>query len=600
MTVQTTVNKIVYAPDGVTTLFVFNFVTHDPDTLQVFFESDEQPGGFEVTLNLDQTTLPGGSVEFDVPPSGDLRSVTLLRVLELNQDIDYQPYDAFPAETHERALDLLTLMVQQVQEEVDRSYKAPIDSEPGEDFGFPPYDPGKLLGWSETETNQIDNAEQTFADYVAEADRSRDEADRSRDEANRANSEASNAAFSSLLSQDWAEGDSPRPSSRRWSEEAEDVPVEANLFSAKHWAIKSLKARSGLNLIAIISGDDLCPKPGDDVGDCTAPDHRNPGERFSGRTHITGDYYLISAPGDMNLNDPANPFDPPTVQPVEVGDYVIYLEAIVDILSTGWYKQGGLGGADSSADLISFDDSGTVAKGVTVQTFNEDLDTIVEAIDVRVTNNVAQLDLLFNQFVGSVQTFAVPPVDGDIMFLLCNGQAVSRAAYPALFTRIGVVYGDGDSTTTFNLPDYRGRFHRATDRAKGLDPGGRTPRPDGVTGDDVGTEQAQAFLSHQHAAAGGHQHTTAGNHNHTASQAAHTHNYQQGNLGGRGSTGSVGQNEGFITSATTGATPVITVVAAGDHVHPAAADHQHAAAGGAETRPININVDYYMFTGRYQ
>jgi len=42
-------------------------------------------------------------------------------------------------------------------------------------------------------------------------------------------------------------------------------------------------------------------------------------------------------------------------------------------------------------------------------------------------------------------------------WLLCNGQAVSRAAYAALFNVIGVTYGSGDGATTFNLPDLRRR-----------------------------------------------------------------------------------------------------------------------------------------------
>lgn len=42
-------------------------------------------------------------------------------------------------------------------------------------------------------------------------------------------------------------------------------------------------------------------------------------------------------------------------------------------------------------------------------------------------------------------------------FLLCDGSAVSRSTYAALFAVIGVVYGAGDSSTTFNLPDRRDR-----------------------------------------------------------------------------------------------------------------------------------------------
>ncbi|HEU4343693.1 MAG TPA: phage tail protein [Candidatus Binatia bacterium] len=43
-------------------------------------------------------------------------------------------------------------------------------------------------------------------------------------------------------------------------------------------------------------------------------------------------------------------------------------------------------------------------------------------------------------------------------WLLCNGQEVLRADYPELFTAIGILYGAGNGTTTFLVPDYRARF----------------------------------------------------------------------------------------------------------------------------------------------
>jgi len=43
-------------------------------------------------------------------------------------------------------------------------------------------------------------------------------------------------------------------------------------------------------------------------------------------------------------------------------------------------------------------------------------------------------------------------------YLLCNGSAVSRTTYSALFAVIGTAFGSGDGSTTFNLPDFRDRF----------------------------------------------------------------------------------------------------------------------------------------------
>ena len=48
-------------------------------------------------------------------------------------------------------------------------------------------------------------------------------------------------------------------------------------------------------------------------------------------------------------------------------------------------------------------------------------------------------------------------------FLLCDGQAVSRETYSALFAAIGITYGGGDGVTTFNVPDFRGMFLRGYD-----------------------------------------------------------------------------------------------------------------------------------------
>lgn len=42
-------------------------------------------------------------------------------------------------------------------------------------------------------------------------------------------------------------------------------------------------------------------------------------------------------------------------------------------------------------------------------------------------------------------------------YLLCNGAAVSRTTYSALFSIIGTAFGTGDGSTTFNLPDYTNR-----------------------------------------------------------------------------------------------------------------------------------------------
>lgn len=70
---------------------------------------------------------------------------------------------------------------------------------------------------------------------------------------------------------------------------------------------------------------------------------------------------------------------------------------------------------------------------------------------------------------GTVDFFA--NATAPVGYLECNGQAVSRTQYPELFAAIGVLYGPGDGTTTFNVPDLRGEFIRGTDNGRGIDPG---------------------------------------------------------------------------------------------------------------------------------
>ena len=64
-------------------------------------------------------------------------------------------------------------------------------------------------------------------------------------------------------------------------------------------------------------------------------------------------------------------------------------------------------------------------------------------------------------------------------WLLCQGQAVSRTTYAALFTAIGTIYGTGDGSTTFNLPNMQGQT------AVGLKSGDAYF---GALGDQVGEE----------------------------------------------------------------------------------------------------------------
>jgi len=87
--------------------------------------------------------------------------------------------------------------------------------------------------------------------------------------------------------------------------------------------------------------------------------------------------------------------------------------------------------------------------------------------------------------VGSVSVFAGSTAPSG--HLECSGQAVSRTTYSGLFSVVGTVFGIGDGSTTFNVPDLRGEFIRGWDHGRLVD-----------TGRALGSAQADEIESHSH------------------------------------------------------------------------------------------------------
>ncbi len=71
-------------------------------------------------------------------------------------------------------------------------------------------------------------------------------------------------------------------------------------------------------------------------------------------------------------------------------------------------------------------------------------------------------------------------------YLLCFGQAVSRTDFAALYAAIGTTYGSGNGTTTFNLPDCRGRVSAGKDDMGGTSADRLTNPTGGLNGDTLG------------------------------------------------------------------------------------------------------------------
>lgn len=79
--------------------------------------------------------------------------------------------------------------------------------------------------------------------------------------------------------------------------------------------------------------------------------------------------------------------------------------------------------------------------------------------------------------------------NGDTLptgYLWCDGSAVSRATYAGLFAAIGTTHGVGDGSTTFNLPDDRGRTTAGKDNMGGSAASRLTSASGGVDGATLG------------------------------------------------------------------------------------------------------------------
>lgn len=156
-------------------------------------------------------------------------------------------------------------------------------------------------------------------------------------------------------------------------------------------------------------------------------------------------------------------------------------------------------------------------------------------------------------------------------WLLCNGDAVSRTTYSGLFSVIGTTHGEGDGSTTFNLPDYRGRFIRGVDNGAGRDPnaGARTSmNTGGNTGDNVGSLQGDETAVNSLSTT-----TTGSSHGHNV--ALYYADFGQPSAEYfRGS-----DNQGSTNTRSTGTS---------------GSTHTHGLNGGSETRPINAYTNFII------
>jgi len=130
-------------------------------------------------------------------------------------------------------------------------------------------------------------------------------------------------------------------------------------------------------------------------------------------------------------------------------------------------------GSPAGTDVIPFS-NGTTTHKVQVQSLPVDYNSLLNKPAVPQTAPTGSIIMW---------PTTTPPTG----YIECNGSAISRSSFSALFTVLGTSYGAGNGSTTFNLPDLRGEFIRGWDNSKGVD-----------TGRVIGSSQQDAFQGHWH------------------------------------------------------------------------------------------------------
>jgi len=208
-------------------------------------------------------------------------------------------------------------------------------------------------------------------------------------------------------------------------------------------------------------------------------------------------------------------------------------------------------------------------------------------------NDVAIRDVV-NGDLGpdNLQTGLLPPTGSILQYaggsaptgwLLCQGQAVSRTGlYASLFAVVGTAYGTGDGSTTFNLPDLRGRVPVGQGSHASVN----------ARGANDGTAESNRRPAHSHTVStdGSHQHTattdSAGSHSHISFWGISGGFAGEVRAAGIGTDGQAPYQK--ATNAAGNHTHTLTTASAGSH------SHTVGSTGGTNDAPSFVVVNYII------
>lgn len=430
MTVQKDVTKNIYVGNGSTRTFPFTFEcpAEHPEYIKVYLMQDDgtalATSDYQLDMDAKQITYPSSGTAL---PEG--KKLVIMRELPLQQMMNLVNNGPYFAEDVETAFDECVMMLQQIAEKLNRSIIMSVDIdgdvfvnevpfEAGKSFRIA--DDGKSIVLTEDPARVIDGAKRLLTETTTKAEETAANTETTKTNTEKAQQYAEAASASKDLAKRWAE--------------AADSPNYTTSKSAKTWAEEAKDARDEAKDTAVNLGNPVVNIT-EDKGIVTVSKSDGSSSNF------TTFPKFVEIPANADLND---------------------------------YKQEGFYICPINKDAATLKNCpapmGFLMEVYTASYLYEDaVDSWVHQRIV--TFNAAQV---YSRAYGTWDggnwyPWEGIPAIGTILpfagantiptgYLVCDGSAISRTTYAQLYAVIGNTYGAGNGSTTFNVPNLKGRY----------------------------------------------------------------------------------------------------------------------------------------------